>query len=287
MPKNKPGRAPPRAPSFSSTSTIYFYLPNDPPYGVFSQWYPSAIVVPTSSLVFLAITPSTRAILDAHSTPPPTQQTTTCTPKGPTHQALHSGPTITFTSAEQLHTFSKALLFAAAPTAAAILATSDPKRQKALGRAVPQFNEFKWTRVKSRVVEVGNWYKFTQDETLRGVLVGTGERELVEASKGDRVWGCGFGEGEAEERRAEWGENRLGKALERVRGRIRGLEGERWGGSGMGCGRGRGRWRVEYGGTKKKRGRQKRGGHDGTIRLPRRYIQVKSRGQIHSAYRID
>lgn len=72
---------------------------------------------------------------------------------------------------------------------------------------------------------MGNWYKFTQDETLRGVLVGTGERELVEASKGDRVWGCGFGEGEAEERRAEWGENRLGKALERVRGRIRGLEG--------------------------------------------------------------
>lgn len=72
----------------------------------------------------------------------------------------------------------------------------------------------------------GNWLKFGQDKSLREELLGTGDRELVEASPIDRVWGIGFAAEHAERMREEWGENLLGKALMRVR--------ERWGEEGGG-----------------------------------------------------
>lgn len=63
----------------------------------------------------------------------------------------------------------------------------------------------------------GNWLKFGQDERLKEGSLETGERELVEASPMDRIWGIGFGAGHAERMREEWGQNSLGKALMRVR----------------------------------------------------------------------
>jgi ribA/ribD-fused uncharacterized protein len=71
--------------------------------------------------------------------------------------------------------------------------------------------------------------KFSVSEdaaALRALLLATGERELVEAAPGDRVWGIGFAEREAGARREAWGENLLGKALMDVRARLRRGEGE-------------------------------------------------------------
>jgi predicted NAD-dependent protein-ADP-ribosyltransferase YbiA (DUF1768 family) len=48
----------------------------------------------------------------------------------------------------------------------------------------------------------------------------TGERELVEAAKWDRVWGIGYAKSNALKNRDSWGENLLGKALVEVRGDI-------------------------------------------------------------------
>ena len=53
------------------------------------------------------------------------------------------------------------------------------------------------------------------------MLLATGERELVEASPLDRIWGVGFAEKDAERNRSRWGENLLGKALVHVRGRLK------------------------------------------------------------------
>lgn len=53
----------------------------------------------------------------------------------------------------------------------------------------------------------GNWLKFGQDKRLREEFLGTGDRELVEASLIDRVWGIGFAAEHAERMREEWGEN--------------------------------------------------------------------------------
>ena len=51
-----------------------------------------------------------------------------------------------------------------------------------------------------------------------------GERELVEASPLDRIWGVGFAEKNAAANKQKWGLNLLGKALMDVRERLRGEE---------------------------------------------------------------
>jgi ribA/ribD-fused uncharacterized protein len=53
------------------------------------------------------------------------------------------------------------------------------------------------------------------------MLLATGERELVEASPLDRIWGVGFAEKSAERNRHRWGQNLLGRALMDVRARLR------------------------------------------------------------------
>ena len=71
------------------------------------------------------------------------------------------------------------------------------------------------------MVEEGNYLKFSQNHDLKEVLLGTGDKVLVEASPDDRIWGIGFNSEEAEGRESEWGNNGLGKALMRVRERLR------------------------------------------------------------------
>lgn len=118
--------------------------------------------------------------------------------------------------------YQKALLFDDTSIASEILTTTDPRTQKALGRAVKGFDEETWCAQRCRIVAEGNYWKFMEDEEGRRVLLGTGEREIVEASPRDRVWGVGFGEARAGKERGRWGLNLLGKALEEVRERIRG-----------------------------------------------------------------
>ena len=131
MPPPKPhqtSRA--RKPSTTpDTGTIYFYMPDAKPYGVFCQWHASIIVVPITSLHFLNPSPT---ILASH------------------------GETITFTCAEQMFMFSKALFSSDASSCQKIMATYSPKEQKRLGRNVTSFNEHAWNIVKSRVARVGN-----------------------------------------------------------------------------------------------------------------------------------
>ena len=80
---------------------------------------------------------------------------------------------------------------------------------------------------KVQIVRQGSYHKFTisdDAENLRRMLMATGQRELVEASPVDRIWGVGFVEKEAERMRHRWGQNLLGKALVEVRERLRGEE---------------------------------------------------------------
>lgn len=75
-----------------------------------------------------------------------------------------------------------------------------------------------------RIVTDGTYYKFTLSSNaanLRAKLLATGDRELVEASPLDRVWGVGYAAENAEKNREKWGENLLGVALMKVRQRFR------------------------------------------------------------------
>ena len=72
-----------------------------------------------------------------------------------------------------------------------------------------------------KIVTQGTYLKFTQNEELKTKLLKTFERELVEASPFDKIWGVGFGAKRAPEMREKWGANLLGQALMNVRKRIR------------------------------------------------------------------
>jgi ribA/ribD-fused uncharacterized protein len=188
-----------RAKKSTDDKPVFFYRPHER-HGLFSQWYPSRFTVTNSSVTALV---------------------------GP-HLFSDSPDACTaFNCAEQFMMYCKAARFSDTACQSQILNTDDPSDQRKLGREVKGYDEAYWGEVKSAVVEMGNYAKFGQDKKLKEYLLGTGERELVEASVTDRIWGIGFsaktemGERVALENREQWGENKLGKALMSVRARLR------------------------------------------------------------------
>lgn len=79
--------------------------------------------------------------------------------------------------------YCKAFFFHNPSTAKRIISTSSMKEQKALWRTVKGFNDHEWSLIRQKVGEEGNYAKFTQDERMKTVLLGTGEKMLCEASK--------------------------------------------------------------------------------------------------------
>jgi ribA/ribD-fused uncharacterized protein len=129
---------------------------------------------------------------------------------------------VRFATAEHYMMWRKALLFGDAEAAARIVAASHPRQAKMLGRRVRGFDEDTWAAERYGIVVDASVAKFGQDPDLRGFLIGTGERVLVEASPTDRVWGIGLA---ADDERcadpARWrGLNLLGFALMEARDRL-------------------------------------------------------------------
>ncbi|KAJ7471407.1 hypothetical protein B0H11DRAFT_1730053 [Mycena galericulata] len=71
-----------------------------------------------------------------------------------------------------------------------------------------------WKDVNIQMMDLALWHKFTQHESLKKELLATEDAELVEDSDKDSFWGVGA------DRR---GRNELGKALERLRTKLREL----------------------------------------------------------------
>lgn len=130
---------------------------------------------------------------------------------------------VDFPTTEHFMMYHKALLMNDTEIASKILEPENahPSRAKALGREVRNFDLEVWKEHADRVVEEANLRKFGQREELRDVLLGTGDRVLVEASPDDKIWGIGFKSDEAEGRENEWGNNGLGKALMKAREKLR------------------------------------------------------------------
>lgn len=181
-----------------TASPIFFWKPHQP-WGLFSQWYMVPFTDPLTGM--------------------------------------------TFNCNEQYMMYHKALTFSDTTTAEKILASDSPRRHKVLGRQVKGFTDEKWHEVSYQIVLNANLLKFRQgvaleadafvyplesrtlDQnrvTLRELLMSTGDRELVEASTFDRVWGIGYSQGKAGSApREKWGKNLLGKALMEVRKTLR------------------------------------------------------------------
>ena len=120
---------------------------------------------------------------------------------------------------EQYMMAGKAQLFGDEERRKEILACSDPKQIKALGRKVRGFDQVVWDKFKYAIVLNGNWCKFSQNRELREFLLSTGDSVLVEASPYDRIWGIQLSADTPEAQTPfRWrGENLLGFALMEVR----------------------------------------------------------------------
>jgi ribA/ribD-fused uncharacterized protein len=139
------------------------------------------------------------------------------------HPAKFEVDGVAYACCEQYMMAEKARVFGDADALAQILATPDPRRQKALGRAVRNFHPLKWESVCRGVVYAGNLARFAQDADLGRTLLATGDRTLVEASPLDRLWGVGLAPDDPRAQDlAQWqGRNWLGAALEQVRDALR------------------------------------------------------------------
>ncbi|MFF4090098.1 NADAR family protein [Streptomyces nigra] len=130
---------------------------------------------------------------------------------------------VRYATAEHWMMAGKARLFRDAEAERLALAAEHPAEAKKAGRLVRGFDDAVWARERFRIVVEGSVHKFAAHPELRGFLLGTGERVLVEASPLDRVWGIGLaatdqGAGDPE----RWkGPNLLGFALMEARERLR------------------------------------------------------------------
>jgi ribA/ribD-fused uncharacterized protein len=85
-----------------------------------------------------------------------------------------------------------------------------PKEAKTLGRTRTIAIRPDWEEVKDDIMLAALRRKFAV-EKLRGLLLATGDRRLVEASPTDYYWGCG---------RTRSGKNRLGELLMQTRAEL-------------------------------------------------------------------
>ncbi|KAL2198969.1 hypothetical protein P885DRAFT_58379 [Corynascus similis CBS 632.67] len=185
-----------------TSSPVYFWRETDPVTGYLSQWYPCAF-------------------------------------------SDDKDPSIIYQTAEHYMMYQKAVLFSDPAAGAEILTASHPREVKALGRQVNGFSDAVWHARREEIVRRGNLLKFTrpvdvedgwwkvrvgdggdgeggkESVSIRELLLRTEDREIVEASPRDRIWGIGFGAARAGSMRKRWGLNLLGKALMAVREELR------------------------------------------------------------------
>ena len=90
---------------------------------------------------------------------------------------------------------------------------------KALGKKVKNYDDKIWIENRERIVEEGNFAKFSQNADLKEALLATKGTTLVEASPYDTIWGIGLKEDDARAKNvATWrGLNLLGKILTNIR----------------------------------------------------------------------
>lgn len=128
---------------------------------------------------------------------------------------------VRFFTAEHAIMHAKAVLFDDLTTAEKILNAATPKEAGELGRQVKGFDSKVWKASVDGVAEEVFWAKFSQVRECREALLATGDKGLAEASPTDRAWGIGYRGDEAEGNEEHWGRNIAGRALMKVRERLR------------------------------------------------------------------
>ena len=125
---------------------------------------------------------------------------------------------VEYCCAEQYMMSRKAKVFEDVVILKQIMATSDPRKHRELGRKISNYNDKIWNSVSLDIVIEGNKHKFYQNPDMLKKLLKTKGKTLVEASPFDKIWGIGMAythKNILDE--TKWGQNKLGIALMRVR----------------------------------------------------------------------
>jgi ribA/ribD-fused uncharacterized protein len=124
-----------------------------------------------------------------------------------------------YNCSEQYMMAEKARLFGDEEVREMILAASDPRDQKELGRKVKNFDSVKWETNCKEIVYKGCYLKFSQNPKILATLEETRGTLLVEASPYDKIWGIGLGEDDPRIHDPKnWqGTNWLGEVLTKLR----------------------------------------------------------------------
>ena len=126
---------------------------------------------------------------------------------------------VVFSSMEQYMMYQKAICFEDKNIATQILLTKDVSQIKALGRMVSGYDDNYWNGIRQIVVYKGLLAKFSQNENLKELLIGTETAILAECAVKDKIWGIGLSMKNADRlNRTKWkGQNLLGYTLMMVR----------------------------------------------------------------------
>jgi ribA/ribD-fused uncharacterized protein len=130
---------------------------------------------------------------------------------------------IVYNCAEQYMMAKKALLFGDDKSYNKIMSSTDPSKQKSIGRKIKNFVKEEWEKIARDVVYDANYAKFSQNEELLKKLKNTGDRIIVEASPVDCIWGVGMSAFDPDiTDQDKWkGTNWLGEAIMKVRDTLR------------------------------------------------------------------
>lgn len=129
-----------------------------------------------------------------------------------------------FVHSEQFMMYHKVMMFGKIDLAQQIMATNDPAECKSIAaRRFPEFDSALWEKTCHAIVKRGVKAKFSQNEDILTILLGTGSELLAECSPYDFKWGIGIGvKDPARLEVANWkGKNLLGRILMEVRGELR------------------------------------------------------------------
>ena len=126
-----------------------------------------------------------------------------------------------FYNTEQYFMYMKAIVFGDEEIAKQILEDGDPKKVKALGRKVQNYDEQVWNEKRYQIMLKANVVKFSQNDDLKQLLLSLEyeDRGFVEASPYDKVWGVRMFESNPDiDDETKWkGLNLLGKILDETR----------------------------------------------------------------------
>ncbi len=126
-----------------------------------------------------------------------------------------------FYNTEQYFMYMKAIVFGDEEIAKQILEDGNPRKVKALGRKVQNYDDAVWNEKRYQIMLKANVAKFSQNEDLKQMLLSP-EYEghgFVEASPYDKVWGVRMFESNPDiDDETKWkGLNLLGKILDETR----------------------------------------------------------------------